>query len=283
MSDPVRTRALDILARLVAFDTESSKTNLPLIAFVADYCRGHGLEVVTTPDASGTKAALFVTAGPKQDGGVVLSGHTDCVPVTGQSWTSDPLRLTERDGRLYGRGTCDMKGFDAIALAMIPEFLDAGLRRPIHILLSYDEEVNCLGPMDIIARFGRDLPRPGAVIVGEPTSMRVADAHKSVCTYRTTVHGVEAHSAKPQLGANAIAAACDLVTELSRIHARFEASGEQDERFDPPHATVHVGMIEGGTARNILAKRCSLLWEYRGLPQMDLRTAYNLVRDLRRE
>jgi acetylornithine deacetylase len=276
VSDPVRARTLELLARLVAFDTESSKSNLPLIAFVADYCSELGLDVVTTPDASGTKASLFVTIGPKQDGGVVLSGHTDCVPVTGQSWTSDPFQLTERDGRLYGRGACDMKGFDAITLAMVPEFIAADLRRPLHILLSYDEEVNCLGPMDIIARFGRDLPRPGAVIVGEPTLMRVADAHKSVCTYRTTVHGVEAHSAKPQLGANAIAAACDLVTELSRLNARFESAGVRDDRFDPPHATVHVGMIEGGTARNILAKRCSFLWEFRGLPHMDLREAYNV-------
>jgi acetylornithine deacetylase len=283
LSDPTRACALDLLSKLVAFDTESSKSNLPLIGAVADYCRQFGIETVIAPNAEGTKAALFVTIGPPRDGGVVLSGHTDCVPVTGQSWSSDPFSLTERDGRLYGRGSCDMKAFDALALAMIPEFLDAGLRRPIHILLSYDEEVTCLGPMDIIARFGRDLPTPGAVIVGEPTLMRVADAQKSVCTYRTTVHGVEAHSAKPQLGANAIPTACELVAALSRINAGFEVSGDQDARFDPPHATVHVGMIEGGTARNILAKRCGLLWEYRGLPEMDLRVAYRQFEEAVRE
>lgn len=277
MPDPLRSSAIDLLARLVAFDTESSKTNLPLIEAVADYCRSLGLTVLTTPNVDGTKAALYVTIGPDRDGGVVLSGHTDCVPVTGQSWTTDPFRLTEREGRFYGRGACDMKGFDAIALAMIPDFLAAGLTRPIHILLSYDEELNCLGPMDIIAQFGRTLPKPGAVIVGEPTLMQVADAHKSVCTYRTTVHGVEAHSAKPQLGAHAIAAACDLVVELSRINGRFEAAGASDPRFDPQHATVHVGMIEGGTARNILAKRCSFHWEYRGLPDMDLREAVRQI------
>ena len=275
MSDNVRSRAIALLERLVAFDTESSKSNLPLIDAVADYCRGFGLPVLTTPNGDGTKAALFVTVGPNRDGGVVLSGHTDCVPVAGQAWTGDPFRLTERDGRLYGRGTCDMKGFDAIALAMIPEFLAAGLSRPIHILLSYDEEVNCLGPMDIIARFGGDLPTPGAVVVGEPTLMQVADAHKSVCTYRTTVTGVEAHSAKPALGANAIAAACDLVVELSRINAAFETDGQSDPRFEPANATVHVGTIEGGTVRNILARHCSFLWEYRGLPDMDLRAAFD--------
>ena len=275
MSDPVRSRALELLARLVAFDTESSRTNLPLIDAVAAYCRDHGLKVHTTPNADGTKAALFATIGPERDGGVVLSGHTDCVPVAGQNWTTDPFTLNERDGRLYGRGSCDMKGFDALALAMIPEFMAAGLSRPIHILLSYDEEVTCLGPMDLIARFGRDLPRPAMAIVGEPTLMQVADAHKSVCTYRTTVHGVEAHSAKPALGANAIATACDLVVELSRINAGFEAGPGTDIRFDPPHATVHVGQIEGGTARNILARRCSFLWEYRGLPEMDLRIAHD--------
>lgn len=275
MSDPARGRAIELLTRLVAFDTESSKTNLPLIEAVADYCRGFGLDPVVAPNADGTKAALMVTIGPRADGGIVLSGHTDCVPVTGQSWSTDPLRLTERDGRLYGRGACDMKGFDAVALAMVPEFLAAGLRRPIHIVLSYDEEVTCLGCMDIIALFGRDQPRPALAIVGEPTMMQVADTHKSVCTYRTTVHGVEAHSAKPALGANAIAAACDLVSALSRINAAFDAERDPASRFDPPHATVHVGMIEGGTARNILAKRCSFLWEYRGLPEMDLRAAYD--------
>lgn len=274
MSDPARGRAIELLARLVAFDTESSKTNLPLIEAVAGYCRGFGLDPVLAPNGDGTKAALMVTIGPRVDGGIVLSGHTDCVPVVGQSWSTDPFRLTEREGRLYGRGACDMKGFDAVALAMIPEFLAADLRRPIGLVLSYDEEVTCLGCMDIIARFGRDQPVPAVVIVGEPTLMQVADSHKSVCTYRTDVQGVEAHSAKPALGANAIAAACDLVSALSRINAAFEADHDPASRFDPPHATVHVGMIDGGTARNILAKRCSFLWEYRGLPEMDLRAAY---------
>ena len=173
-------RTLDLLGRLVAFDTESTKSNLPLIEAVRDYCQELGVGVEIAPNRDGSKAALFLTVGPAIDGGVVLSGHTDCVPVTGQAWTSDPFTLREADGRIYGRGTCDMKGFDAIALAMIPEFQAASLSRPIHILLSYDEELTCLGPMDLIARFGGDLPRPGVVIVGEPTLLQVADARKSV-------------------------------------------------------------------------------------------------------
>lgn len=251
-------RTLGLLARLVSFDTESTKSNLPLIAAVTDYCQEHGIAVAVAPNHDGCKAALFLTVGPQEDGGVVLSGHTDCVPVTGQAWTSDPFTLREADGRFYGRGTCDMKGFDAVALAMIPEFQAAGLKRPVHILLSYDEELTCLGPMDLIARFGADLPRPRVVIVGEPTLMQVADTHKSVCTYRTTVHGVEAHSAKPGLGANAILGACDLVMGLDGIGRSFEAEPDASGRFDPPHSTVHCGEIRGGTARNILARRCEL-------------------------
>ncbi|MCW6506537.1 acetylornithine deacetylase [Lichenifustis flavocetrariae] len=276
-NDATLDLTLDLLRRLVAFDTESSKSNLPLIEAVADHCRAHGVPIEIAPNQDGTKAALFATIGPQVDGGIVLSGHTDCVPVTGQPWSSDPFTMREADGRLYGRGTCDMKGFDAIALAMIPEFKAAALTRPIHILLSYDEEVNCLGPMDLIARFGVSLPKPGAVIVGEPTLMQVADSHKSVCTYRTTVHGVEAHSAKPALGASAVAAACDLVVALGRIGTAFEADPDRSGRFDPAYSTVHVGMIEGGTARNILARQCSFSWEYRGLPEAPLDAAYRAL------
>ena len=162
-----------------------------------------------------------------------------------------------------------MKGFDALALALVPEFRAAGLRTPIHILLSYDEEVTCLGPTDTIARFGRDLPKPVAAIVGEPTGLDVVDAHKSVVTFYTTVHGHEAHSAKPMLGANAIAAAAQLVCELDRIGDEMIARGDASGRFDPPYSTVHVGTIAGGTARNILAKVCRLYWEFRGLPDLD--------------
>jgi len=278
-ADPRLSQTLDLLERLIGFDTESSKSNLELIAVVEDYLKNLGVDFVKIPNGDGDKAALFATIGPKVDGGVVLSGHTDVVPVEGQTWTSDPFRLRRDAGRVYGRGACDMKGFDAICLGMIPEFQQAGLRRPIHILLSYDEETTCRGPLDTIARFGADLPRPGAVLVGEPTLMQVADAHKSVATYRTTVHGHEAHSSKPNLGANAIEAACDLVAELYRFGAELAAEGDPSGRFDPPYSTIQVGTIHGGTARNILAKQCVFHWEFRSLPGVPQNLALSHIED----
>ena len=262
------THAKDILARLVAFPTVSDRSNLELIAFVADYLRGLGLAPRLAPNAAGDKAALLVTFGPEMDGGLLLSGHTDVVPVEGQPWTSDPFQLREADGKLFGRGACDMKGFAACALAAAPAFLAARLERPIHLLLSYDEETTCLGSLDFIRRFGVDLPRPAVVIVGEPTMMEVADAHKGVATFRTLVSGVEAHSAQPALGANAISAAAEIVAEIDRLARELEARPGADARFDPPYATYQVGTIRGGTARNILARECAVGWEFRGLPGM---------------
>ncbi len=266
MPDERLDATLVMLERLIGFDTESAKSNLGLVAFVEDYLNSLGVAYVKIPNAAGDKAALFATVGPNRDGGIVLSGHTDVVPVEGQSWTSDPFKLRREAGRVYGRGACDMKGFDAVCLAMIPEFQQARLTSPVHILLSYDEETTCRGPLDTIARFGADLPRPGAVLVGEPTSMQVADAHKSVAGYATIVHGHEAHSSKPSLGASAVEAACDLVTGLYRFGGELAASGDPSGRFDPPASTVHVGTIQGGTARNILAKLCAFRWEFRALP-----------------
>ena len=266
MSDSITTEAIALLRRLVAFDTESDKSNLPLIAFVEAYLVALRVPFLRVPNAAGDKAALLATIGPPVADGIVLSGHTDVVPVAGQAWTSDPFALREADGRLYARGACDMKGFDAVALAMIPHFKAAGLRRPIQILLSYDEETSCEGSLDVIRRFGADLPRPAAVIVGEPTMMEVADAHKSIATFRTVVTGHEAHSAKPALGANAVAAACDIVSEIYRLGRAYEAPERLDPRFDPPCSTLHVGTIHGGSARNILARECAFHWEFRGLP-----------------
>lgn len=264
-----RLTPLDMLAKLVSFDTESAKSNLALIAFVEDYLQSWNVPFIRVPNAAGDKAALYATIGPEDRGGIVLSGHTDVVPVAGQAWTSDPFTLRVDDGRAYGRGAVDMKGFDALALALVPEFLAAHLKTPIHIMLSYDEETTCLGVIDTIRRLGRDLPLPKAAIVGEPTMMEVVDAHKSVVTFTTTVHGFEAHSSKPALGASAVMTAAELVAELNRIGddlmERIDASG----RFDPPYSTVHVGMIAGGTARNILAKSCTFGWEFRGLPDLD--------------
>jgi acetylornithine deacetylase len=269
MAEGPRFTPLDLLARLVAFDTESSKSNLPLIAFVEDYLKAWNVFTLRVPNADGNKAALFATIGPQERGGVVLSGHTDVVPVTGQAWSSDPFELRVEDGRAYARGAVDMKGFCALALALVPDFVAANLATPIHLLLSYDEETTCLGPVDIIARFGKDLPMPTAVIVGEPTDLQVADAHKSVVTFTTTVHGSAAHSAKPALGANAVMAAAELVCELNRIGDEMIDRGDPSGRFDPPYTTIQVGTMAGGTARNILPKECRIHWEFRGIPGLD--------------
>jgi acetylornithine deacetylase len=264
-----RLTPLEMLAKLVSFDTESSRSNLPLIDFVESYLRSWDVPVVRAPDATGDKAALFATIGPQDRGGVVLSGHTDVVPVAGQTWTTDPFTLRSEGGRIFGRGSVDMKGFDALALALVPEFLAADLKTPIHIMLSYDEETTCLGVVDVIRRFGADLPLPKAVIVGEPTGLAVVDAHKSVVTFHTEVHGHEAHSAKPYLGASAVMAAAELVGELNRLADEMMERGDPSGRFDPPYTTVHVGTIQGGTARNIMAKSCAFHWEFRGLPSLD--------------
>jgi acetylornithine deacetylase len=257
--------AKELLRALVAFDTTSAKSNLALIAFVEDYLKGHGIASTRVPSPDGTKADLFATIGPKGDGGIGLSGHSDCVPVEGQNWTSDPFMLTERDGKLYGRGSCDMKGFIACVLAAVPPFKAQALKEPIHIIVSYDEEVGCTGVRPLIARLGKSLPRPRAVIVGEPTGMAVIDAHKRIDSYRTRVTGREAHSSMPDLGVNAISAAAALIGELDRIGGVI-AARDRDERFRPPYSTVFVGTIEGGTAHNIVPKHCEFHWQVRGLP-----------------
>ncbi len=271
--------AKTLLGRLVAFETVSDRSNLALVDFVEDYLRRLGVPTARAPNASGDKAALVATIGPAVDGGYALSGHTDVVPVEGQPWSGDPFTLREIGGKLFARGACDMKGFDAAILAMVPVFQAAKLKRPIHLLLSYDEETTCRGSLDIIARFGKDLPRPSLVIVGEPTMMAVADAHKGVATFQTTVRGVEAHSAHPRLGANAISAACEIVAEIDRLGRGFEAPHKQDARFDPPYSTFHVGMIHGGTARNILARECVFHWEFRGLPNLASAAALAMVQE----
>ena len=264
-----------LLERLVGFDTESTRSNLALIDFVEEYLRGLGVPTVRLPNAAGDKAALHALIGPAIDGGIVLSGHTDCVPVAGQAWTTDPFKLRRDGGRLYGRGAVDMKGFDACCLASVPRLLQAKLTKPVHLLFSYDEEISCEGSLDGIRKLGVDLPRPAACIVGEPTGMRVADGQKSIATYHTQVRGHEAHSAMPMLGVSAIEVAVDLISAINGIGVEFARDAQSNSPFDPPCATVHVGTIAGGTARNILARDCRFHWEYRGLPDMDIRAAYD--------
>ncbi|CAN7676675.1 acetylornithine deacetylase [Bosea sp. LjRoot237] len=264
-----RYQPLDMLARLVAFDTVSHKSNLELIAFVEDYLTGWGVPSVRFPNATGDKAALFATIGPQDKGGIALSGHTDVVPVEGQAWSRDPFTLHVEDGRAYGRGSVDMKGFVALALALVPDFLSANLKTPIHLFFSYDEEVTCLGVVDGIAAMGKSLPKPRAIIVGEPTSLELADAHKGIRTFFTTITGFAAHSSKPHLGASAVHAGTRLAAGLVAMADEHEGQLDESGRFDPPYDTVHIGKFHGGIARNILADRCDLAWEVRTLPGSD--------------
>ena len=261
--------AVTLLARLVGFDTVSAHSNLALIHWCADYLRGHGIEPVVLPDPSGAKANLFATIGPMAPGGVVLSGHTDVVPADSAEWDSPPFALAERDGRLFGRGTADMKGFLAVALALVPRLKTVRLARPIHLAFSYDEEVGCFGAPALAAHIRRHLPAPALVIVGEPTSMSPANAHKGMHCFDTEITGREGHASAPQNGANAIAYAAELARFIGALAAERGATA-RDERFDPPYGTFNIGTIAGGTARNVIAGSCRLTWEYRSLPDDDV-------------
>ena len=268
--DALSAQAIDLLAKLVAFDTTSRGSNLALIEYVETLLDGLGVASTRVPNSDGRKANLYATLGPQAEGGIVLSGHTDVVPVDGQDWTSDPFTLTERDGRLYGRGTCDMKGFLALALAAAPVFATPGrLKRPIHLAFSYDEEVGCLGAPSMISEIARHLPRPAAVIVGEPTNMEVVHGHKGITSYIVTVTGHEAHSSLTHLGLSANMIAIRLMHRLSEIAARLEREADPASPFMPRHATLTVGQIEGGTAVNILARQCVFLFDLRCPPGVD--------------
>jgi acetylornithine deacetylase len=260
---------LDLIRRLVAFDTVSAKSNLDLIHFARDYLKDFGIDSRLTFDKAGGKANLLAMIGPNVPGGVVLSGHTDVVPVAGQPWDSDPFAVVERDGRLYGRGTADMKSFLAIALALVPEFLAARLRVPIYLALSYDEEVGCLGVGGLLEDMTRELPRPAVAIVGEPTSMRLINRHKGFYSFITTVTGREGHSSATHRGVSAIAYAAEIVGFLVDLGTEIARQGPFDDGFDPPYTTINVGAIGGGTAVNIIARHCSIEWEFRPIPGFD--------------
>ncbi|PZU94573.1 MAG: acetylornithine deacetylase [Chelatococcus sp.] len=256
----------EMLARLVSFNTESHRSNLDLIHFVRDYLASLGVESTLAPSADGQKANLFATIGPKTDGGVVLSGHTDVVPVAGQDWSSDPWTLTERDGKLYGRGACDMKGFDAICLALVPEMLKADLKKPIHIALSYDEEVGCQGARVLIKAMAEAGLKPASVIVGEPSMMQVVTGHKGGMRMRTTVRGHAVHSSRVHAGVPAVMVAGELIHWHNEVMAQNKASTPSDTGFEPPYTTLHVGVVHGGTAVNITAEHCTFTHEVRCIP-----------------
>ncbi|EKE44331.1 acetylornithine deacetylase [Oceaniovalibus guishaninsula JLT2003] len=258
-----------ILDRLVAFPTVSRDSNLDLIDWVEGYLKGHGVTARRVPDATGRKAALYANIGPEVPGGVVLSGHTDVVPVDGQDWTTDPFAVTERDGRFYGRGTCDMKGFIALALAAVPDA--TGLKRPLQIALSYDEEVGCLGAPPMIDDMAGHLPQAAAAIIGEPSMMRCVTAHKGGIGWLVHVHGHEVHSSLMDRGVSAVMEAASLIEWANDTNARLRAAPPTPlaAAFDPPFTTVHVGTIRGGTAHNITARDCEFGLSFRVVPGED--------------
>jgi acetylornithine deacetylase len=267
---------LELLERLVAFDTTSHKSNLALIRFVEDYlahCKVPS-RLIMSPD--GEKANLFATIGPAEVRGVALSGHTDVVPIEGQAWDTNPFRMTDLGDRVAGRGTCDMKGFLACVLAAVPEFQARRLKTPIHIAFSYDEEVGCTGVRPMIAEFGKSLVKPRMVIVGEPTGMAVVDAHKGPVRWHIEITGRPTHSSMAHLGVNAITYAGRILGELASIEATLKT--QVFPRFDPPYATLQVTRMEGGTANNIIPVSAWLGFEVRALPSTD--TA-KIERDLR--
>ncbi|WP_067787650.1 acetylornithine deacetylase [Paraurantiacibacter namhicola] len=260
-------KAIDILERLVGFDTTSRLSNLQLVEWVEDYLRGHDVASERVANADGTKANLFASLGPAVEGGVILSGHSDVVPVDGQDWSSDPWTLTPRDGRLYGRGTCDMKGFIALALAHVPAF--AAGKRPVHLAISYDEEIGCKGAPDMIARMAETIPTPRAAIIGEPSLMRVIDGHKGITVHEVSIRGHAAHSSLPQIGVSANHIAIELMAKLREIARDLAANPRANCEFSPPYSTLTIGMMHGGTAANILAGSADFTFDLRCLPGDD--------------
>lgn len=255
-----------MLERLVAFDTTSAKSNLAMIDDMEAHLSGLGAGSRRFFDAGGAKANLLASIGPAVPGGVVLSGHTDVVPCDGQPWTTDPFALTLRNGQLFGRGTSDMKAFIACAMAAAPIFAARGLRRPVHFAWSYDEEVGCLGAPAMIAGIAADLPPPAAVIVGEPTSMRIVGGHKGVHLVRVRVLGHEAHSSLTHQGVSANMIAARLLAKLVEIEEGLIRTADPRSLFEPRHSTLTVGQIQGGTAVNILARECSFVFDLRATP-----------------
>ena len=260
---------VEILGNLVGFDTTSRGSNRALIEWVRDYLDWHGVASQLVGDETGAKLNLYATIGPEDLGGVMLSGHTDCVPVDGQAWSGNPFELTERGGLLYGRGAADMKGFLAVALAAVPELKRQALKRPVHLAFTCDEELGMLGARRLAAHLHALPVRPQSCVIGEPTGMDVVVAHKGKLAMTCEVTGFEAHSALTHQGVNAIEIAAEIIAQLRRLGARLRREGPHDAAFDPPYTTVHTGTIEGGIALNVVPKTCRFGFEFRNLPGVD--------------
>lgn len=253
----------DLIAKLISFNTVSRDSNMALIDYVRDYLAQLGVESNLVPNEDGSKANLYATIGPNVEGGVVLSGHTDVVPVDGQDWSSDPFSLVEREGKFFGRGVADMKTYCALAMAVLPDFIKSNPTKPIHLAFSYDEEVGCIGAPSMIEKMVGDVPNPMAVIVGEPTDMQVVTGHKSVLGVRTHVSGHSVHSCQVDRGVSAVMTAARLVTYLEDMMLENKRCSNPASPFDPPYSTIHCGIIEGGTAHNIVAKDCRIVTDIR--------------------
>jgi len=256
----------EILDRLVAFPSVSRDSNLAIVDWIEGYLGAHGISCTRVPNADGTKAALYAHTGPDIDGGVVLSGHTDVVPVDGQDWVTDPFHVVEKDGKLFGRGTCDMKGFDALAIAAMVDAAGRNLARPLQIALSYDEEVGCVGAPPIIDHMvASGMPRASTAIIGEPSMMKVVTGHKGGIGFDVHMRGYEVHSSMMHRGVSAIMDGARLIEWCNRMNAEAAAAtpSELAAQFDPPWTTAHVGMISGGTAHNITAKDCNFVVSFR--------------------
>jgi len=260
---------IEILERLVGFDSISGKPNRDIVGYIKDVLSDCGIETTLSFDEAGKRANVFATVGPEIDGGVVLNGHTDVVPVAGQKWDSDPFTLTRRDDRLHGRGAVDMKGFLACVLGSVPTFMAAGLKKPIHIAFSYDEEIGGLGMPVLLEHMAGKAYRPDIVIVGEPTGMQLITGHKGGYEMRTEITGYDVHSCDPTKGVNAITVASKLIARIEEIGARLAANPDSGSPFDPPYCTVNVGTIAGGAARNATAGWCNFDWEFRPMPGED--------------
>ncbi|OUM04928.1 acetylornithine deacetylase [Pseudomonas syringae] len=259
-------RVLEILKRLIAFDTVSSEPNMALIEYVRELLASKGIESLIVKDETGKKANLFASTGPRDVPGVLLSGHTDVVPAAGQAWTLPPFQATLRDGCIYGRGTCDMKGFIALAIDAMLDAADMTLIRPLQLALSHDEEIGCVGVRRLLDVLHLAPVRPFLCVVGEPTLMQFAVGHKGKASYRTFCRGQEAHSSLAPRAVNAIHLASDFIAELRKSQKQIEQQGARDEGYDIPYSTVHIGRIDGGKALNIVPNLCTMEFEYRNLP-----------------
>lgn len=260
---------VELLDRLVSFDTTSRNSNLPLIGFVREYLDAHGVPYRVSLDETGQKANIHAIIGPQAAGGIALSGHVDTVPVDGQAWSSDPFTLRRDNGLLYARGSCDMKGFVASCLSAVPDFLARKPIRPLHLFISYDEEVGCWGAQRLIRDLDESGLKPGLCVVGEPSGMKPILAHKGKLNLKVSVRGKPGHSSEPAKGVNAIQAAAEAVAWVAAEARRFPVEGPFEDGFDPPHTTTHVGTMQGGTILNIIPEHAEFIMEWRQIPGDD--------------